>query len=185
MGSLREVLEDRDSTDLVAMLDGDQPDADLASMWQGVLERRDPVEVLGNAVLWCLQPIIAGAVAECVRLVVDRVRPSSRPRLVATLDLLERHARGHATLEQVWDERSAIAELVEDAPSTAILQATEAAGDRTLGIDDEALNSAGEAVTRVIAIVGEPVRDAVIAILARRFPIPTVAALEAAHAARH
>ena len=184
VGSLREVLVDRDSSDLVAILDGPQPDADLAAMWDQVVGRRDPVEILGNAVLWCPQPMLAGAVAECVRLVIDRAPRGARARLVATLDLLARHARGEASLEDVWDERSAIADLVEDSPSTAVLQAAEAAGDRTRGIDDEALSSAGEAVTRVIAIAGEPVRDAVIAILVRRFGVPTVAALEAAHAAR-
>jgi hypothetical protein len=36
----------------------------------------------------------------------------------------------------------------------------------------------------VIAIAGEPARDTVIAILARRLPPPTVAAFEVAHACR-
>jgi hypothetical protein len=184
VGRLREELEERDAADIAAMLEGDRPDDALAAMWRAVLDRRDPVEIVGHAVLWCTRPVLAGAVAECVRLVVDRARRKLQPRLAAVLDLLDRHAAGTATLEDVWDERSEVDPLVEDAPSTAVLQALEAAGDRTIGVDDEALNSAGEAVMRVIAIAGEPARDTVIAILARRLPPPTVAAFDAAYAWR-
>jgi hypothetical protein len=180
VGSLREELEERDAAEIAAMLEGDRPDAALATMWSAVLDRRDPVEILGHAALWCARPVLVGAVAECVRLVVDRARKKLQPRLVAVLDLLDRHARGMATSAEAFNAECEVQRLVEDAPSTAVLQAAEAAGE-AVGYDDEALCSAGEAVMAVIAIAGESVRDTVIEILARHLPPPTVAAFDATH----
>ncbi len=186
MPSLRQELEERDAADLAAILeqDPDRADGELAAMWQAVLDRRDPVEILGNAVLWCSQAVLAGAAAECVRLIVGRVRKEHLAPMTALLETVERCSRGRVALEDVWDATQVAKSHVEDAVTEAVVEAGAAAGARQAGFDDEAINSAGCAVMAVIEIGGEGMRDSVVEILARRIPSPTVAAFHAAHAAR-
>lgn len=159
--------------------------AKLAELWRDVLERRDPVEVVGHAILWCSRAVIAGAVAECVRRIVDRVPSRHRAQMVSTLDTIERYARGDATLEEVWRSKSEAKSHIVDAVTEAVLNAAESAGDNVLGFDDEALNSAGRAATEVIDTGGEAMRERIIEIMRHRIPVPTVAMFHSAHVARY
>lgn len=166
------------------MDEADRADGELAAMWQAVLDKRDPVEILGNGVLWCSQQVLAGAVAECVRLIVGRVRKKHLESMTALLETVERYSRGRVALEDVWDATQVAKSHVDDVVTEAIVEAGAAAGAGQAGIDDEALNSAGSAVMAVIEIGGEAMRDSVVEILERRIPSPTVAVFHAAHAAR-
>ncbi|MEO8844606.1 MAG: hypothetical protein ABI704_23690 [Kofleriaceae bacterium] len=187
MPTLDEDLETRESADLAAVLHKapDRANTELAAMWHEVLRRRDPVEIVGNAILWCSRAVIAGAVGECVRMILDHVPRMHHAQMTAMLDTIEHHSRGDASLVDVWDARSAARIHVVDSVTEAFLNAAEAAGDNVLGFDDEALNSAGTALMGVIESGGEVMRDQIVEIMRRRIPCPTVLAFHDAHAARY
>lgn len=151
---------------------------------QHVLRGSDPTEILANVVLWCSLQILAGAVGECVRLIIDRVR-KRREQMTTTLDTIERYSRGVATLEEVWDRTQAAKNYVIDAVTEAVVEAGESAGSNMAGFDDGALDSARRAVTTVIEVGGESMRDSIVEILRRRISPPTVGAFHAAHAERY
>jgi len=159
--------------------------AELTTLWHDVLGRRDPVEIVGHANLWCSRAVIAGAVAECVRMILDRVPGKHRAQMTATLDTIERYSRGDASLVDVWRAESEAKSHIADAVTEAVVNAAEAAGDEVLGFDDEALNSAGCATMEVIDTGGEVMRDRIVEIMRRRVPCPTVSALLAAHTERY
>src|SRR5450432_1255030 len=104
MPTLDEDLEMIEAADYVALLREapEKANAELAAMWRDVLGRRDPVEIIGNAILWCSRAAITGAVAECVSMILDRVPREHRAQMTSTLDTLERHSRGEASLFDVW-----------------------------------------------------------------------------------
>ena len=89
------------------------------------------------------------------------------------------------TIEQLWDAMQDAKSHVDDAITEAVIDAAGAAGGNMAGFDDEALDSAGRAVLAAIDVGGEAMRDTVVAVLVRRLPVPTLAALHAAHAARY
>jgi hypothetical protein len=163
----------------------DKANAGLAAMWRDVLERRDPVEIVGHAILWCSRAVIAGAVGECVRMILDRVPRKHRAEMTATLDTIERYSREDATLVDVWRAKSEAKSHIVDSVTEAVVKAAEAAGNGFLGFDDEALNSAGCAAMEVIDTGGEAMRDQIVEIMRRRIPCPTVALFHSAHAARY
>jgi hypothetical protein len=163
----------------------DKANAGLAAMWHGVIDRRDPVEIVGHAILWCSRAVIAGAVGECVRMILDRVPRKHFAEMTAVLDTIERYSRGDATLVDVWNAKSEAKSHIVDEVTEAVVNAAEAAGNGFLGFDDEALNSAGCAAMEVIDTGGEAMRDQIVEIMRRRIRCPTVALFHSAHAARY
>ncbi|MFT3694135.1 MAG: hypothetical protein QM831_13405 [Kofleriaceae bacterium] len=184
--TLDDDLEEREAADYAAILrePAESANTALARTWQAILDRRDPIEILGHAILWCSRPVIAGAVGECVHLILDRVPNKHRAPMIALLDTLERHARGDASLLDVWEAKSQAKFHLEDV-TEAFVDAADAAGDNVRGFDDEALVYAGRAVTAVLEIGGEIMRDRIVEILRQRITPPTVSAFHDAYAERY
>jgi hypothetical protein len=174
MTSLRDELHDREADDLVEIIEGDpeRVNSRLTAIWDACLREGDHHRMIGTAILWCSQQTIALAVCRCVRTIVGRDCSEAR----AALDTTERWARGEASLDDVWHAQRAVDELAyrNDAIAEAAAHAAESAGDDQLGFDDEALRSAAEAVSAVLA---EEFR--------RTIPSPTLAAFKLSHAARN
>jgi len=179
VATLGEALRAREWTALADIVEGDPAvvQTKLEEAWSRCLASGDVVLIVGMASLWSSRERIAQAASRCVRLVAVR---TDNPQPMATLEVVERWARGEIDLDEVWRagstaserayEGDEIAELVSDVAS--------AAGDQSSGFDEEALNAAIRAVSGVIELGIDPRQ--VIELLASELPSPSLDALVSA-----
>jgi hypothetical protein len=171
--------------ELAPLFEGDAAsgDASLAAMWDGCLREWNIHRIVATAILWCDLQTVARLASRFAR---TTIATRAKAVVAAALAAVDSWADGNAPIADVWSAQRTLrscSKLTDDVAQIAV-SVTSAAGDNTLGFDDNAINSAADAIESALELTGDSGRDVLRALIDELIPIPTLERLRAARLAR-